>query len=381
MGIAKKTDGRYVVGVGVDNANDYRGSAAYRDIYIQLTSSGATAKSEEYLTFLKDYGFHANSLGEPIMPPSVNVWISNNGVTTAVEADDVSIDGSNYTICGIKWNGSVWDLSGAGQGKSGSGLPPYTSADKGKSLTLGEGDPVETAIVPEQSVTVADGAEKPTITTSGTISAGDSCVFTVNNVDYTTTAFEDSGGVAVAVGNYFALVTPHEGINPYFTAYSAYQGRYFFGTYAISISASVPSVEPKWEAKAIVTFSNSTSNAIMQAMQTAIPTALGGSTAMFDADLTSVITDAERTAVKTACANAIERGKGSLVMFAGGVATPTSYASDTASVISFLIPNYAFQYSGVTYTLRITLNIRVNNSSSDAASAGILEMVYQMNGQ
>jgi hypothetical protein len=119
MGIAKKTDGRYVVGVGVDNANDYKGSAAYRDIYIQLTSSGATAKSEEYLTFLKDYGFHANASGEPIMPPSVNVWISNNGVTTAVEADDVSIDGNNYTICGIKWDGSAWDYTNAGQGSGG----------------------------------------------------------------------------------------------------------------------------------------------------------------------------------------------------------------------------------------------------------------------
>lgn len=135
MGIAKKTDGRHVVGVGVDNANDYRGSAAYRDIYIQLTSSGATEKSEEYLNYLKDYAIHANSLGEPIMPPSVDVWISNNGVTTAVEADDVSIDGNNYTICGIAWNGSSWDYSNAGQG-SGGGLPEVTSADEGKVLAV-----------------------------------------------------------------------------------------------------------------------------------------------------------------------------------------------------------------------------------------------------
>lgn len=137
MGIAKKTDGRYVVGVGVTDANDYKGSASYRDIYIQLTASGATAKSEEYLTFLKDYGFHANSLGEPIMPPSVNVWISNNGVTTAVEADDLSLDGDNYTICGIVWNGSSWDYSNAGQGHGGGGgLPEVTSADEGKVLAV-----------------------------------------------------------------------------------------------------------------------------------------------------------------------------------------------------------------------------------------------------
>ena len=152
MGIAKKTDGRYLVGIGVDSVNDYKGSAAYRDIYIQLTSSGATAKSEEYLTFLKDYAVNANALGEPIMPPSVNVWISNNGVTTAVEADDVSIDGNNYTICGIKWNGSTWDYSGAGQGKSGSGLPSYTSADKGKVLTIGEASPVSRNVIPLQTV-------------------------------------------------------------------------------------------------------------------------------------------------------------------------------------------------------------------------------------
>lgn len=154
MGIAKKTDGRYLVGIGVDSVNDYKGSAAYRDIYIQLTSSGATAKSEEYLTFLKDYGFHANASGEPIMPPSVNVWISNNGVTTAVEADDVSIDGNNYTICGIKWDGSAWDYTNAGQGSGGGGssLPSYTSEDIGKVLTIGEGSEPKWDNVPNKVV-------------------------------------------------------------------------------------------------------------------------------------------------------------------------------------------------------------------------------------
>lgn len=121
MGIAKKTDGRYVVGIGVTDANDYKGSAAYRDIFIQLTESGASDKSLDYLNYLKDYAIYHNSLGEPIMPPSVNVWISNHGVTTAVEADDISLDGSNYTIGGIKWDGSAWDYTNAGQGSGGGG--------------------------------------------------------------------------------------------------------------------------------------------------------------------------------------------------------------------------------------------------------------------
>lgn len=140
MGIAKKTDGRYVVGMGVTDANDYKGSASYRDIYIQLTADGATEESVEYLTFLKDYAVYHNGLGEPIMPPSVNVWISNNGVTTAVEADDLALDGDNFTICGIKWNGSSWDYSDAGKGGGGGGLPEVTAEDNGDVLTVVEGE-------------------------------------------------------------------------------------------------------------------------------------------------------------------------------------------------------------------------------------------------
>ena len=47
-------------------------------------------------------------------------------------------------------------------GGGGSGLPEYTSADKGKVLTVGEGEGSETiVIVPEQSVTVEDGEAPP----------------------------------------------------------------------------------------------------------------------------------------------------------------------------------------------------------------------------
>ena len=254
MGIAKKTDGRYVVGVGVDNANDYKGSAAYRDIYIQLTSSGATAKSEEYLTFLKDYAVNANALGEPIMPPSVNVWISNNGVTTAVEADDVSIDGNNYTICGIKWNGSTWDYSGAGQGKSGGGLPPYTSADKGKFLGLGEADPVETAIVSEQTGEfIADfgigkgfTVSNPNLAFFQSAELGDTCEAIVGGSSYTLTYADYNGTLAFLDGSMlYALVpiyvdTEVEEVEFVSTTAALHD------TATISATASVPSVEPKW---------------------------------------------------------------------------------------------------------------------------------------
>lgn len=191
MGIAKKTDGRYVVGKGIADANDYKGSAAWRDMVIQLTESGATEKSEEYLNFLKDYALNANSLGEPIMPPSVDVWISNHGTTTAVEADDVAIDGANYTICGIKWDGSAWDYTNAGQGSGGGGgssLPSYTSADKGKFLGLGEAAPVTNVIIPEQSISltlVDSGVANCSLSNVdfSSLSAGDTVTVTMNYGD------------------------------------------------------------------------------------------------------------------------------------------------------------------------------------------------------
>lgn len=111
MGITKTRDGRYLVGQGVTDGNEYKGSLAWRDIVIQLTADGATAESIEKLEFLRDYGLYHSGEGNSVMPPSVSVWISNNGTTTAVEADDITVDGSNYTICGIKWDGSAWDFS------------------------------------------------------------------------------------------------------------------------------------------------------------------------------------------------------------------------------------------------------------------------------
>lgn len=157
MGVNKKTDGRYIVGMGAPNENEYKGSMGWRDIFIQLTENGATPDSEEKLAFLRDYAIYNNGEGNAIMPPSVSVWVSNNGVTSAVNADDITLEDGTYTICGIKWDGSSWDYTNAGQssGGGGSSLPSYTSSDKGKVLTVGES--TETVVVvPEQTGTVAE---------------------------------------------------------------------------------------------------------------------------------------------------------------------------------------------------------------------------------
>lgn len=109
-------DGRWIVGLGAEGESSYNGFAGWRDCVIQLTADGATEQSVKYLEGLRDYAIAHSALGDSIMPPSVNVWVSNNGTTTAVQADDLAFDGQNFTICGIKWNGSTWDYTNAGQG-------------------------------------------------------------------------------------------------------------------------------------------------------------------------------------------------------------------------------------------------------------------------
>lgn len=113
-------DGRWMVGM-VEGDSNYHGFLGWRDCVIQLTASGATERSVNYLNALRDYALYHNQLDEPIMPSNVNVWISNNGVTSAVQADDLSVSGNTFTIGGIKWTGSAWDYSNAGQSGGGGG--------------------------------------------------------------------------------------------------------------------------------------------------------------------------------------------------------------------------------------------------------------------
>lgn len=120
MGVNKTPDGRVNVGLGYSDLNQYKGYAGRREIVIQLTATGATQDSLDALEFLKSYAVYRNSVGEPIFPASTNVFISNNGVTKAVEADEVTVDGANVNIGGCVWNGTAWDFTNAGQGGGGS---------------------------------------------------------------------------------------------------------------------------------------------------------------------------------------------------------------------------------------------------------------------
>lgn len=138
MGTTQKSDGRYIVGKGISNANEYKGSMGYRDIVIQLTADGATEDSVAKLNYLKDYAVYHASQNEPIVPPNTQIWISGNGFSKAVEADDINISESEVSIGGIVYSDDAWDYSNAGQGGGGSGLPEVDAEDAGKVLTVSD---------------------------------------------------------------------------------------------------------------------------------------------------------------------------------------------------------------------------------------------------
>lgn len=138
MAIYNTPDGRQVVG-SVESGNDYHGFNGKRDIIIQLTADGATTDGLNALEYLKAYAIEQNKQNKPIFPNGTRVFISANGYTKAVEADDIVIDGDNITIGGIAWNGEAWDFTNAGQTGGGASLPEITDADDGKVLTANSG--------------------------------------------------------------------------------------------------------------------------------------------------------------------------------------------------------------------------------------------------
>lgn len=197
MGLNKKRDGRYVVGIGIENGNEYKGSAGYRDMVIQYTADGATDKSMEYLEYLRDYALYHSEQGNPVVPPNVSVWLSTANTMKAVEADDVSVDGSNFSIGAISWDGSNWTFGEPTSGGSGSSLPPYTSSDIGKVLTVGEAEAKTVVVVPEQTVNF-------------TVNGRTGCKGTVSDIDAASLVDGASVVVKAAGTSYFCTYASGE---------------------------------------------------------------------------------------------------------------------------------------------------------------------------
>ena len=227
MGITKTPDGRYLVGKGISDANNYKGALGKRDILIQYTADGVTPDSMNSLLYLVDYATSHGEANELIVPPGISVWVAKNDKLTAVEADDIYIDDDAFHIGPISYDGSDWTFGDPTD--TGGSFPTPTEADSGKVLTAGEdgtaswqtasggggGVPTPTAsdigkiltataseevIAPEQTVTFDDGVG---IIDGVTISAsdmhiGDHATLFFDSDEYALVGVDMSGFVAYA---------------------------------------------------------------------------------------------------------------------------------------------------------------------------------------
>lgn len=133
---------------------------------------------------------------------------------------------------------NMWEPTASG----GSSLPSYTSADEGKVLGLAEdAEHTETVVVvPEQTVTT-ENIDNPVPLIGENVSAvsvGMSATMTVDGVAYEVVAVEHGGYIGFPGNNGDAIFFMNdEGL---FQSAAA-------GSHTVSLTTSVPSVEPKWE--------------------------------------------------------------------------------------------------------------------------------------
>lgn len=127
---------------------------------------------------------------------------------------------------------------------AGSGLPAYTSADKGKVLTIGDGAPQTEVVVPEQTWEQAEGTTMHDLAGADWtgIEVGDDVVVTLNGNTFNATVQGNSSGYQILYGNSNQIV--------YVFSSGATKSSIITSetqTYTLSVSKNTASVEPKWE--------------------------------------------------------------------------------------------------------------------------------------
>lgn len=237
-----------------------------------------------------------------------------------------------------------------------SSLPPYTSADKGKGLFIGEGSGSETVvIVPEQTVTViGDPVLLSNVSWNG-ISIGDVVMFTMDGTTVSVSVEEYEGKMSVGYEGYFIDETEDGGAT--FTPDRN-------ATYTVSLTKSVLSVEPKWEAASGGVYSVSLPDDLQTSMMSVFATRMteavsaGKGVPCFHAPDASIATsdkdafDALYSEVQECAEN-----HGIVVLSGGTVCTGVEYDAQN-TLVNFLFRYPMFTYS--TYTFAIDLNIAVS---------------------
>ncbi len=195
-----------------------------------------------------------------LAPPTAMIYVATGGT---IDLTSEANKGVSFTEAQIKELGADFNFIPAQEGGGGGGLPPYTSADKGKGLFLGDGEGTETVvIVPEQSGTCIDLASIGATGLKGfKLEGADEDFFRAAEIGDTITEAGISQSTYTAVELAAGIIVFRSPAEPYiFVGYVADGVYYASGLFSVgskievsNFTASVPSVEPKWESLLIDT--------------------------------------------------------------------------------------------------------------------------------
>ena len=141
--------------------------------------------------------------------------------------------------------------NGVANSGGGSDIPPYTSDDIGKVLTVGEvGEPVETIVVPQQSFVFDDGDVLLTAQNIGSISDGTSVIFTINGTPHEVVATGEGAAWTVSYStgpfsNTYEIYCMDGEV--YANFYDPKTGNYVIGEQTATLTALVPAAGTMWE--------------------------------------------------------------------------------------------------------------------------------------
>ena len=153
----------------------------------------------------------------------------------------------------------------------GSDLPEYTAADKGKVLTIGEGEESETVvIVPEQTVNFVEGnasLSNVAITYDDLVVGDTATLHTINGVqsnEYEMTVVSEESFLyyLYTSDTEYYQIFDHP-TNGWMCYAEGIEHTPLLGDYTVSLIKTVPSVEPKWEAPGLPDYSNAAEGAVL----------------------------------------------------------------------------------------------------------------------
>ena len=256
-----------------------------------------------------------------------------------------------------------WEPTPSGGG--GSGLPSYTSADKGKFLGLGDGEGSSVDIVPEQELVISGNPTDATSIDNANTEyfVNGATIHVLIKAGYATDVDEDvavtQSGADIGTGDIYGKLNAYQfyiegGVLKFWCNYT--------GTYTVHVTVFNASVTPVWENVAgavTITLPAELDTMLMSTLQQRAPAAIAAAGMPVYNDVGSYSTASDLDALEelyTEIANA--KSEGCVLRLSGGTLVTQAVVSEANKLADITFSYKMYQYS--TYVFNIDLKIRID---------------------